>query len=187
LKTTKAFSFETFRLKHPDFFPKIREIWDRQVRGISAVDVWYIKTNRVKFFLKGWGLSLRGHNKRYRRILQEELMTLEELEEKGALPAQLLERKTFIQAEILRSAVEEELYWHKRSNSTWLLKGDNNTDYFHRIANGKKRKNAIFSLQHGEITIEGEKEILVHATNYYKDLFGPSDNPKMKNGPPELG
>lgn len=114
-------------------------------------------------------------------------MTLEELEEKGALPAQLLERKTFIQAEILRSAEEEELYWHKPSNSTWLLKGDNNIDYFHRIANGKKRKNAIFSLQHGENTIEGEKEILVHATNYYKDLFGPSDSPKMKMDPQSWG
>ena len=41
--------------------------------------------------------------------------------------ANLMERKTFIQTELLRLLAEEELYWHKRSNSKWLLEGDNNT------------------------------------------------------------
>jgi hypothetical protein len=38
----------------------------------------------------------------------------------------------------------EELYWRKRSNENWLLKGDKNTDYFHKNANGKKRKIQYF-------------------------------------------
>ena len=104
------------------------------------MDRWIIKTKRVKKFLKGWGLSLKGHTRKYRRILREELSKLEKIEEDGMLPALLLERKTFIQSEILRLLEEEELYWHKRSNLTWLLKGDNNTGFFHRVANGKKRK-----------------------------------------------
>jgi hypothetical protein len=40
---------------------------------------------------------------------------------------------------------EEELYWFKRSHENWLLKGDNNTVYFHRIANGKKRSKQSIS------------------------------------------
>jgi hypothetical protein len=40
--------------------------------------------------------------------------------------------------------MEEELYWHKRFNENWLLKGDNNTSYFHRKANGKKEKIPFF-------------------------------------------
>jgi hypothetical protein len=40
----------------------------------------------------------------------------------------------------MRLIEEEELYWHKRSNENWLLKGDNNTGYFHRKANGKKKE-----------------------------------------------
>jgi hypothetical protein len=35
---------------------------------------------------------------------------------------------------------EEEMYWHKRSNEIWLLKGDNNTDYFQKKLMGKKGK-----------------------------------------------
>ena len=94
------------------------------------MDRWIIKIKIVKKFLKGWGLSLKGHTRKYRWILGEELSKLEKIEEDGMLPALLLERKTFIQSEILRLLEEEELYWHKMSNLTWLLKGDNNTGFF---------------------------------------------------------
>jgi hypothetical protein len=46
---------------------------------------------------------------------------LEKEEEEGSLPAPLLERKTFIQTEMLKVLEEEEMYWHKRSNQKWLL------------------------------------------------------------------
>ncbi|CAN6249384.1 unnamed protein product [Urochloa humidicola] len=176
-KKTKAFCFETAWIKHTDFLPKMQEIWGDSVVAKNAVDKWYIKINRVKKFLKGWGQNLRGQNKRYRNILQSELAELELLEENAPLSQNLLDRKTFIQTEMLRIQEEEELYWHKRSNLNWLLKGDCNTDYFHKVANGKRRKNMIYSLQHNDSTIEGDEEILKHATNYYRDLFGPSDSP----------
>ena len=143
------------------------------------MDRWIIKIKKVKKFLKGWGLSLKGHTRKYRRILREELSKLEKIEEDGMLPALLLERKTFIQSEILRLLEEEELYWHKRSNLTWLLKGDNNTGFFHRVANGKKRKNTIFSIHQNGEEIKEEDKILQHATDYYKELFGPSDDPAV--------
>jgi hypothetical protein len=54
------------------------------------------------------------------------------------------------------------------------LKGDNNTTFFHRVANGKKQKNTIFSLNHDEHVIEGDAALVEHATQFYKDLFGPS-------------
>jgi len=69
---------------------------------------------------------------------------------------------------------EEESYWQKRSNSTWLLKGDCNTAFFHRVVNGKKRKNTIFSLKHNDQVIEGDGALEDHGTHFYKDLFGPS-------------
>lgn len=53
-------------------------------------------------------------------------------------------------------------------------RGDNNTEFFHRMANGRKRKSTIFSLKNGDTTIMGDAELLAHATDYYKDLFGPA-------------
>jgi hypothetical protein len=79
-------------------------------------------------------------NKKIKNILKEELMSLEKKEEEGSLPIPLLERKTFIQRELLEVLEEEEMYWHKRSNPNWLLQGDKNTEFFHKYANGKKKE-----------------------------------------------
>jgi hypothetical protein len=67
---------------------------------------------------------------------------------------------------------EEELYWYNRSHDVWLLYGDLNTKYFHRVASGRKRKNTILSLEHDGTTIEGDENLLSHATAYYSDIFG---------------
>ena len=85
-------------------------------------------------------MSLRGHTKKYKKCLREELEILEKFEEDNPLPAHLLEKKTFILSETNRLLEEEELYWHKRSNNRWLLEGDLNTEFFHRMANGKKEE-----------------------------------------------
>jgi hypothetical protein len=176
-KKSKHFCFETYWTKHPDYHPKLVEIWGREVGAKNAVEKWYIKLNRMKKFLKGWGQNIKGQARRYKGILREELATLERKEEEESLPSQLLERKTYIQTELLRVSEEEELYWHKRSSQKWLLQGDSNTEFFHRTANGKKRKNLIFHLETDNSVLENETEILNHASNYYKNLFGPSDKP----------
>jgi hypothetical protein len=69
------------------------------------------------------------------------------MEEEDILPANLLERKTFIQAELMRLLEEEEIYWHKRFNEKWLLQGDNNTYYFHKKENGKKERTSSLILK----------------------------------------
>lgn len=69
--------------------------------------------------------------------------------------------------------LEQELYWFQRSHETWLLKEDQNTKYFHECANGRKRKNTIISLEKDGEIIEGEDNLLKHASEYYSELFGP--------------
>lgn len=140
---SKPFCFENSWLKHAEFYEKIQEIWAKKVSSKSNIESWCIKMDRVKKFLKGWGQSLKGHTRKYKNILRKELEVLEKQEE--GLSTDQLDRKSFIQAELMRLLEEEESYWHKRSNVNWLLKGDNNTTFFHRVANGKKRKYHFFS------------------------------------------
>lgn len=63
----------------------------------------------------------------------------------------------------------------QRSKVTDLLQGDNNTSYFMAKASGRKRRNKILQLQQEEGLIQGDKDILAYATNFYKELFGPVD------------
>jgi hypothetical protein len=70
--------------------------------GSNVVDNWHIKLNRAKKFLKGWGLNLKGQTRRYKMSLQKELDALEQKEEEGVLLPDMLDRKTFIQTELMR-------------------------------------------------------------------------------------
>lgn len=54
-----------------------------------------------------------------------------------------------------------------------MLRGDKNTEYFHRIVNGRKSKKLIFSLKHEQDVIQGTPDLLKQATAFYKDLLGP--------------
>jgi hypothetical protein len=60
------------------------------------------------------------------------------MEENGILTDDQYKSRINLKVELLHILDEEELYWYKRSHTTWLLKGDNTTEYFYRNANGKK-------------------------------------------------
>lgn len=82
-------------------------------------------------------------------------------------------RKYWLLCENLKLLEQEELYWFQRSHETWLLKGDCNSAYFHKCANGRKRKNTILSLEKDGEVIEGDDNLVKHASEYYSELFGP--------------
>jgi hypothetical protein len=48
------------------------------------------------------------------------------------------------------------------------------------VANGKKEENTIFRLKTEDEEIMGDKELLDHATNYYKSLFGHSKKNELE-------
>jgi hypothetical protein len=110
-----------------------------------ALDRVLFKLKKVKKALKGWGFNLTGFRKKRKQIIQEILMDLEEAEESGSRSADQLRVRMVLTTELYQ-IMEEELVWLQRSHETWLLKGDNNSEYFHQIANGKKRKQTIFHL-----------------------------------------
>lgn len=72
--------------------------------------------------------------------------------------------------------VEDELYWKQRSKQKWLMEGDLNTSYFHKVATNRKKKNLILSMD-----IEGERcdslpIIQDHILDFYKNMFGLEDH-----------
>jgi hypothetical protein len=68
-------------------------------------------------------------------------MEFEVKEETNPLSKSEIRERPALKSEMLHILDEEEMYWYKRSHETWFLKGDNNTSYFHKVANGKKGSN----------------------------------------------
>lgn len=179
-----GFKFELAWIIQPDFKDLVKKIWDKPCHAESAFDRIQIKLKRFKQYFKGWGFNLQGARRKRKSEIQSSLKEMEEEEEElGPLPYTALCLRANLTTELLKILEEEELYWFKRSHETWLHKGDNNTDYFHRVANGRKRKNAIHSLQDEDRTIEGDPALLDHATKYYKKLFGPAEDRKIPLNP----
>lgn len=116
---------------------------------------------------------MQGEMRKKRKQYQKELAELEEIEEERGLNDDQLDKKIWLLCENLKSLEQEELYWYERSHETWLLQRDNNTAYFHKYANGRKRKSQIISLEHDGLVIEGDDNLQKNASEYYADLFGP--------------
>ena len=58
---------------------------------------------------------------------------------------------------------EEEMKWALRAKISTIVQGDDNTQFFHMIANGKHIKKKIFQLEQDEGTIVGhENPKIVH-------------------------
>ena len=86
------------------------------------------------------GASIYKEKKgRGKKDIQDSLAELEAQEELATLSFNQMMEKSNLLCELMGILEEEELYWFKRSHETWLHKGDNNTDYFHWIANGRGR------------------------------------------------
>ena len=69
---------------------------------------------------------------------------------------------------------EEEIKWVQRAKEKELLEGDALTSYFVTKASGRKQENKILSLEQEEGVIQGDTDILLYATSFYKSLFGPA-------------
>jgi hypothetical protein len=64
--------------------------------------------------------------------------------------------------ELERSIFLEEVSWRQKSRALWLKEGDNNTKFFHRLANSYRRNNSIKSLVVDGDTIVESDEIKDH-------------------------
>jgi hypothetical protein len=75
--------------------------------------------------------------------------------------------KDELSSELERLLLCEEISWRKKSRALWLRGGDKNTNFFHRVANSKKRNNAIVSLIiNGSLSSEATN-IKSHIVQFY--------------------
>lgn len=67
---------------------------------------------------------------------------------------------------------QEEVYWKQRSRLQWLKEGDENTKYFHSVANGRKNINFIPSIKIGNDSYTTTKDIGKIFEQRFRALFG---------------
>jgi hypothetical protein len=169
------FKFELGWLQWDGFHDMVKDVWDRPVNAISPILRWNTKIRALRSHLSGWARHVTGVLKKEKLRLSSIIEDLEALAEVGPLSEHEIELKNPYNAKIASLLREEELKWYQRSKSHFILEGDSNTRYFHSIANGRHRKMRIHTLVQDEGTIEGRDNLKVYIMNYYKNLFGASE------------
>ena len=82
-------------------------------------------------------------------------------------------RRVVVKSDIDFLASLEEICWRQKSKSLFIKEGDNNTRFFHRLANSHRRTNQIRGVQVEGVLYEDESEVTNQVVDFYKKLVCP--------------
>jgi hypothetical protein len=171
---THEFRYELSWKLRPNFRDIVVNSWTIPVKSRKNIDIWKEKVKRLKKTLKGWNINEEGKNRRKINILKREINRLDIKNELETLSAEEKEEKMEYDFQLKNLCLEEETKMKQIATEKNIIAGDENTKYFHLKANGNKRRLKIHALYDNGRLVENEEEINKLATDYYKNLFGPS-------------
>ncbi|WVZ60059.1 hypothetical protein U9M48_010126 [Paspalum notatum var. saurae] len=176
-ESNKQFKFELSWFLREGFDERVKEIWIKMTKGRNSVQRWNTKLSALCRFLRGWAAQTNGEYKKKKSELQNLICSLGTAAEVRDLTESEQDCLAQSRDHLTKLLREEEIKYYRRAKAKDVLLGDNNTRYFHMIANGKYRKKRIFSLENGETKIEGHANLKSFITEFYKGLFGePEEN-----------
>ncbi|XP_044947663.1 uncharacterized protein LOC123397007 [Hordeum vulgare subsp. vulgare] len=170
-----VFSFELSWFEREGFMDLITKEWGTHLGGSTSVEIWQNKIRNLRRVLRGWAKNQSGIYKKEKERLTKLIDELDVKAESAQLNS--IDRNIKMDAEIRLQKLlrEEEMKWALRAKVMNVVHGDDNTKFFHMIANGKHRKKIITQLEQDEGTIIGHENLKVYISEYYRSLFGAPD------------
>jgi chromatin segregation and condensation protein Rec8/ScpA/Scc1 (kleisin family) len=158
-------------LKSDGFVEQVQRWWESyDFQGLPS----YVLANKLKALkadLKKWNAEVFGDVGRKKKELLEGINELEGFEESRGLVEEEPVRKSDMIREMEKTLLFEEINWRQKSRALWLKEGDNNTKFFHRVANSHRRYNHVGALRiNGAMSID-PVDIKDHIVNYYDTLY----------------
>ena len=111
----------------------------------DPLDHWHVISSKLRRAIKGWGQNLDSQRRKQKEEIIRRIAMLDDWSEERELSHMEWEERYALDHIINQLLSEEELQWQRRGGEKWLLAGDSNSSYFHKCANGRRRKNAYFN------------------------------------------
>ena len=82
-----------------------------------------------------------------------------------------LGEKAMLRSQIKNLLSLEEVSWRQKSRMLYIKEGDNNTKFFHKMANSRRRHNHICILEVDGVIYEDKSEMADQVVQFYKKLY----------------
>ena len=175
----RPFKFERGWLIRDGFYDMVVNIWQSDVSGRTPLERWQNKIRRLRQHLRGWAKHTAGTYRKEKKKLLALLENLDKRAELAPLSDQEINYKHYLKERLVLLLREEEIKWYERAKVKTFLVGDDNTRFFHLVANGKHRKQHIYKLENDQGVVIGDDQLKSHITQFYKNLFGTPDMSKI--------
>jgi len=124
------------------------------------------KLKALKVDLKKWNAEVFSDVGKKKNELLECIRELKCFEEAQGLVEKERVQKLDMIMELEKTLLFEEVNWRQKSRALWLKEGDNNTKFFHRVANSHRRFNHVGVLRINGAMSTNPVEIKDHIVNY---------------------
>ena len=141
------FRFENMWLEEKGIKDKMKTWWESLKFTGTSNYILDAKLRSFKNILKIWNKEEFGHveTKKGEALMQVEYWY--EKEKCAALNMEECEARNGARESYKSWVMREEIFWRQKSRELWLKEGDNNTRFFHRMANAHSRRNWLFKLK----------------------------------------
>lgn len=120
---------------------------------------------------QGLGANLRADELRAKQVLEAKIKLLDHRADSLGLDDVGWQNRYDLEAELVNIHLLEEIYWKRRGNLSWILKGDSSTAYFQAIVNGRHCRCLIASLTINEGPCTDPALISTHIYEFFSDLL----------------
>lgn len=167
----KHFRFEEAWLNYEGFLSKVPGWWVEGPTKRSVVLTLTAKLRHYRQRIKEWCSTEFYSIRNQENYLMEEIRLIDVAEEQRPLTEERGKRREELRAKLWGVLKDEDSMWRTRAKRHWLRDGDNNTKYFHSIANGRRRINEIGVITDDGCTYHSEEDKKSYFFRYFKNLF----------------
>ena len=150
---------------------RVKNWWSTYTFTSSPSFILASKLKALKEDLKFWNKHVFGDVSLKQLQLLADLSRFDEKEELGGLSLADRDRRKVVLSELDKLAHLEETSWKQKSRVLWLKKGDNNTRFFHKMANFNRRHNFMKRVEVGGVIHENASAIKDNVVCFYENLY----------------
>ena len=129
------------------------------------------KLKALKEDLKIWNREVFGDVGLKKKGVMDDILRFDEKEFQGVLSNEERVHRNQLRAERDNLAHLDEISWRQKSRVLWLWEGNNNTKFFHKMANSNRRRNRVQVIEVDGASYDVEADIRAQMVLFYTNLY----------------